>query len=230
MWPKKLEKYHSILEIKDYIKSTKIEFKRNDLRGKIKICVIDDDSFKPRANLENYGFQFDELQDIKSIEKVSPYDVVICDLMDVGVNFDVARGGASIIGEIKNNFPAKFVIAYTGARANSVEANAAKEYADLYLKKDIEITDLVAELDSAIDYSLDPYERWIITRQSLIDLDVDLREVLKLEDAYVTSVIEKDSNLATFRSAIQGSGISGHAKGMAQSLAASIVYGILFPA
>lgn len=229
MWPKKLEKYHSILEIRDYITSKKIEFKRNDLRGRIKIAVIDDDSFKPRSNLENYGFQFDELQDIKSVEKVSPYDIVICDLMDVGMNFDSAAGGASIIGEIKRNYPTKFIIAYTGARANSPESIAAKEYADSYIKKDTEITKIVTELDDAIDYSLDPYEKWIITRQGLIDLDVDLREILKLEDAYVQSIISKDAGLQTFHSAISVAAISGHAKSIAQSLAASIIYGILFP-
>ncbi|MEH7827531.1 hypothetical protein [Gemmobacter denitrificans] len=229
MWPKKLEKYRSILEIRDYIKSKKVEFKRNDLRGKIKIAVIDDDSFKPRPNLENYGFQFDELQDIKSIEKISKYDIVICDLMDVGTNFDSAIGGASIIGEIKRNYPSKYVIAYTGARANSPESIAAKEYADAHVKKDTEITKLVSELDEAIDYSLDPYEKWIITRQGLIDLDVDLREVVKLEDAYVQSVLSKDANLQGFKSAIISAAIPGHAKAIAQSLAASVIYRILFP-
>jgi CheY-like chemotaxis protein len=230
MWPKNLKKYHSILELRDYSKKVKVDFKRNELRAKVKIAVIDDDSFKPRSNLENYGFQFDELQDIKSIEKVMPYDIVICDLMDVGVNFDAAAGGASIIGEIKRNFPAKFVIAYTGARANSPEANSAKEFADLYLRKDIEISKLVSELDDAIDYSLDPYDKWIITRQGLIDLDIDIREIVKLEDAYVVSVKEKDASLSKFQAAVRTAGISGHAKAIAQGLTASVIYGILFPA
>ncbi|WP_420024759.1 hypothetical protein ACN9JG_22875 (plasmid) [Cereibacter azotoformans] len=230
MWLKTLSKYQSVLEIRDFSKKSKAKFNRKELRAKVKIGVIDDDSFKPRANLENYGFQFDELQDITSIDKVIPYDVVICDLMDVGVNFDAAAGGASIIQEIKRNFPAKFIIAYTGARGNSPEASSAKEFADLFLKKDILISDLVSELDQAIDYSLDPYEKWVITRQGLIDLDIDIREVVKLEDAYVSSVKEEDANLSKFQSAIKGAGISGHAKAIAQSLVASVIYGILFSA
>lgn len=227
-WPKALAKYHSALEIRDFAKIARVEFKRNELRSQVKICVIDDDSFRARPNLENYGFQFDELQDIRTVDKVRPYEVVICDLMDVGKNFDAAAGGASIISEIKRNYPTKFVIAYSGARSNSQEASSARDYADRFLKKDIEISKLVAELDNAIDYSLDPYEKWTVTRQELIDLEVDLREILKLEDAYVSSVLAKDSSLKKFANAVNSASITGHAKAISQSLVASIIYEILF--
>src|SRR5690606_38120807 len=103
---------------------------------------------------------------------VADYDIILCDLMGVGVNFDQSIGGASIIREIKENYPTKYVIAYTGARANASESNAAKEFADDFLKKDAEISTWVERLDEAIEFSSNPYERWLVTRQSLISDEV----------------------------------------------------------
>ena len=228
MWSKGINRYQSALQIKDHAKKSRIGKTQNELRQAIKIAIIDDEQFKPRSNLESYGYRFDELQDIRSIEQVREYDIILCDLMGVGHNFDSAIGGASVIKEIKLNYPVKFIIAYTGARSNSAEANAAREYADLHLKKDIEISSWVQELDAAIDFSLDPYQRWVITRQGLLDFEVDLREIVKLEDAYVTSISQGDSKLEAFRHAIGVAQLSGHAKAIAQSLAASVIYGILF--
>ncbi|QRZ15730.1 hypothetical protein JWJ88_15580 [Paracoccus methylovorus] len=199
-----------------------------DIRSSVKIAIIDDEKFKAHANLTTYGYKIQELPDIKSLDDISDFDVIICDLMGVGQNFDKSIGGASVIKEIKDNYPTKYVIAYTGARSNTPEANVAKQFSDDFIKKDDDITKLVSKLDEAIDIASDPYERWLITRQGLIDLEIDLRKILELESAYVEAIDSNDREFSEVKAILRGADLGGHAKGIIQSLIASGIWAIVF--
>ncbi|WP_299636332.1 hypothetical protein [uncultured Ruegeria sp.] len=203
---------------------------QKEIRSAVKIAIIDDEKFKAHSNLTTYGYKIQELPDIKSLDDVSDFDVVICDLMGVGQNFDKSIGGASIIKELKDNYPTKYVIAYTGARANTAEANVAKQFSDEFIKKDDDITKLVTKLDEAIDIASDPYERWLVTRQGLIDLEIDLRQILELESAYVEAVSSNDSGFSEITAILKEADLGGHAKGIVQSLIASGIWAIVFTA
>ena len=228
--PKTLNAYASILNIRDHSKAKKTSMSRKDIRSSVRIAIIDDEKFKAHGNLMNYGYKIEELPDIQSLEQVAEFDIILCDLMGVGNNFDQSIGGASIIKEIKENYPTKFVIAYTGSRANTTEANAAKDFSDDFIKKDDEINKWVQKLDDAIDFTSDPYERWLITRQSLIDHDVDLRRIIELESAYVDAIKAGDKEFSGIKSVLKRVNISGNAKGIVQSLIASGIYSLVFAA
>ncbi len=227
-FPKALNSYSSVLELRDYSKGPKTSLNKMQIRSSVKIAIIDDEKFKAHANLTNYGYQITELPDIRSLDDVMEYDVILCDLMGVGNNFDQSIGGASIIREIKDSYPTKYVIAYTGARANSAESKAAKEFADDFLKKDTEITQWVERLDLAIDFACNPYERWLLTRQGLIDEEVDLRRIVELESAYVEAIESKDSDFSSLKSTLEKVDLSGNSKGIIQSLIASGIYALVF--
>ncbi|MBT3139687.1 hypothetical protein KL867_01340 [Ruegeria litorea] len=228
--PKSLNSYHSVLELRDHSKGKKASMSQKEIRSAVKIAIIDDEKFKAHGNLTNYGYKIQELPDIKSLDQVRDFDVILCDLMGVGQNFDQAIGGASIIKEVKENYPTKFVIAYTGARANTTEANAAKQFADDFLKKDDEITKWVKKLDYAIDFASDPYERWLVTRQGLIDLEVDLRQIVELESAYVEAIETNDQDFSGMQEILGKVDLGGNAKGIVQSLIASGIWAIVFAA
>lgn len=228
--PKTLNSYSSVLELRDYSKNQKTSLTKKAIRSSVKIAIIDDEKFKAHGNLTTYGYEIREIPDIRNLDEIHEFDVVLCDLMGVGNNFDHSIGGASIIREIKENYPTKYVIAYTGARANSAEANAAKEYADDFLKKDAEITKWVERLDDAIDIASNPYERWLLTRQGLIDEEVDIRRIIELEDAYVASIKSRDTSFANLNSVLENVDLSGNAKGIVQSLIASGIWALVFAA
>lgn len=228
--PKPLSSYRSVIEIRDHSKGKKASMSRMDIRSSVKIAIIDDEKFKAHVNLKTYGYKIQELPDIKSLDDISDFDIVICDLMGVGQNFDKSIGGASIIKEIKDNYPTKYVIAYTGARSNTPEANAAKQFSDDFIKKDDDITKLVGKLDEAIDIASDPYERWLTTRQGLIDLEIDLRKVLELESAYVEAINSNDSKFSDIETILRKTDLGGHAKGIVQSLIASGIWSVVFAA
>ncbi|GLQ06061.1 hypothetical protein GCM10007924_12820 [Sneathiella chinensis] len=201
---------------------------QQELRGSTRIAIIDDEKFKAYNNLTTYGYNIKELPDITSLDQVVGFDIILCDLMGVGQNFDSSIGGASIIREIKENYPTKFVIAYSGARGNSAEANAAKRYADEFIKKDEEITKWVEKLDRAIEFSSDPYQRWLVTRQGLIDHEVDIRRIVELESAYVEAIKNHDQDFSKVKKMLETIDIGGNAKGIVQSLIASAIYSIIF--
>ena len=156
------------------------------------------------------------------------YDIILCDLMGVGEHFDSNIGGASIIKEIKMNFPSKFVVSYTGARSNTVEAQSAKEYADYFIKKDADLSEWSDILDECVDQSVDPYAMWLIARNSLFDLELDIRDIVKLEDAYVKSVLGSDKQFNQLTKVLGNISAEGAVKGIIQSLIASGIYGALF--
>ncbi|MCP4384888.1 MAG: hypothetical protein GY798_26320 [Hyphomicrobiales bacterium] len=223
-----LNSYHSALEIRDFAKQNKVMQTQSDIRGTVNIAVIDDEKFQAYNNLKSYGYKITELQDISTISEVKDYDIVLCDLMGVGRNFDNSVGGASLIREIKANYPTKIVVAYTGARANSTEAIAAKEYCDEFLKKDADMTEWTETLDRFVSHVTDPYEMWRTARQGLLDHEVDIRDIVRLENAYVKAVLAKDPEFHELILQISKIDLSGHAKGIVQSLIASAIYALVF--
>ena len=222
-----LNYYHSILEIRDFAKNNNIFKAKSDKRSAITIAIIDDEPFKPAVNLSSYGYKVTEIADIKRIDEILEYDVVLCDLMGVGQHFDKSIGGASLIREIKQSYPMKFVIAYSGAPQNTTEAQTAKEFCDHFLKKDSDLTEWQETLDSCVDYITDPYLMWLATRQYLIDYEIDLRKILQMDSAYVKSVLQKDSNYTDLKKLLAKIEIEARIKGIVQSLIASAVYSLL---
>ena len=79
---------------------------QTEKRREIAIAVIDDQPLAAGRNLTTYGYNIKEIGDLKSISEIAEFPIVLCDLMDVGAHFDKSAQGASIIREIRKNFPA----------------------------------------------------------------------------------------------------------------------------
>lgn len=196
-------------------------------RQKIKIAVIDDQPFEARINLRNYGYNIIEQGDIKKLNEIEEYPIILCDLMNVGLNFDNDAQGASIIKEIRRNYPAKFIAAYSGSSATSNQAQRAKQYADIFIKKDSEIESWVEKLDDLIFNATDPRQVWLRTRTAMINEQVDTRTILLLEDAYVRSVTGANPNLSPLRELISKENIGSAAKNIIYGLASSAIFAAL---
>ncbi|MEP3113268.1 hypothetical protein [Nisaea sp.] len=224
----RLNSFSSALEIRDFAKNNRTSKSQIEIRKSVNIAIIDDEKFQAFNNLTSYGYKITELSDITSVLDIADYDIILCDLMGIGHNFDRTIGGASIIKEIKANYPTKFVIAYTGARQNSIESSSAKKYADGFLKKDADLTRWSEELDKFIEISIDPYKMWLIARRGLLDCEIDLRDIVRIESAYVISVLKKDDDFTTVKKTLGKIDISGNAKGVIQSLVASKIFELAF--
>ncbi|WP_054312270.1 hypothetical protein [Mesorhizobium sp. 1M-11] len=228
MWPKLLNSYRSVLELRDFARITRSSKPQKQLRAAARIAVIDDEKFQAFSNLTSYGYNITELPDLRSVSEVENFDIVLCDLMGVGNNFDKSIGGASIIGEIKRNYPTKFVVAYSGARANSNESAAAREVADEFIKKDADISKWVERLDEIIHTVVDPYQMWLVARQGLIDNEIDIRRIIELEDAYVRSIANKDKDFSYVKKTLGKIDLGGNAKAIVQGLISSAIFALVF--
>lgn len=77
-----------------------------ELKQKVQIAIIDDHKLPMAKSLQSHGFQLAELGgDIRSVEQVSAYPIVICDIKGVGKAFGSPQEGAHVLAEIRKPTP-----------------------------------------------------------------------------------------------------------------------------
>lgn len=201
---------------------------RNLRRQNVGIAVIDDEPFAPQTNLNSYGFNVVPIGDLRAVDGIAPYDIVLCDLMGVGQHFDGKLQGASIIREIKRVYPEKYVIAYTGAAMNAGIARQATEAADDIVRKDVDIDDWVQTLDHYTDLAQDPYEIWLRIREGLTDRGADTKDIILLEDAFVRSVMNGDARFSDLGKVSTGTALKEDVKSIVHGLISSAAIAFVF--
>jgi hypothetical protein len=166
-----------------------------EIKRKVSIAVIDDEPFLRADALRHHDFQLRELGgDIRSVDQVATFPVVVCDIKGVGVKFGSKFEGAHVLAEIRKSFPDKYLIAFTGMTFDA-SYNEALASADKSITKDAGIDQWVQLLEDALRCVSDPRIRWTRFRQSLLARGVELFEVFKLEQAYIKGVQTKDQEL-----------------------------------
>ncbi len=200
---------------------------QNEKRSSIPIAVIDDQTFEAGRNLRNYGYDIAEIGDINNVSSVEKYPVILCDLMDVGLSFDKSLQGAALIKEIRRNYPAIVVAAYTGSSTMSDATHRAKLLADKYIQKDAELETWTEELDNLINLASDPSEIWERIRLSLVEERISTKQIMELEDAYVRSINAKDKDFDAIHTIIGKGAIKGVAADIAKGVASSAIFSVL---
>lgn len=92
---------------------------------RVEIAVLDDNPFAPKEALLNHKFRVTELgPDIRSLDQVSTYPIIVCDVAGVGRAFGSSLEGAHLVNEIRKAYPDKFLIGYTGQTHSVATTNA----------------------------------------------------------------------------------------------------------
>ena len=162
--------------------------KVHERRKQFKIAVIDDKNFTPLNNLEKNGFKITHFQDITSFDQVEDYPIILCDLGGVGIEFNPALQGAWLIQNIKESYPDKYIIAYTGGQSSRISEHA-RLYSDERLEKDASIETWCDCLQSAIDEISNPINIWKKYRLRLLEAKIPLVTVAALEDEFVRIIL-----------------------------------------
>lgn len=199
-----------------------------DRRSLVSIGVIDDSPFNPKNNLENLGYKISLLGDPGNLEAVKAHHIVLCDLQGVGQSLGGETQGAFVIKEIRDTYPEKYVIAFTGGAINQSITREAMQASDDFLKKDADIETWVEKLDDIIQKLLDPYQVWQRERKALVKKEVDTRTILMLEDTFVKSIAAKteyDKN--KFVSFVESAKIGEDARSVVRSMIASGLFKLL---
>jgi len=176
------------LEIQD-IKHTQVlkEHDIKELRKKVTILIIDDNRPDVIDILKTHKFDVEYKADITSINDVAAYDIILCDIRGVGKEFKSNKEGAYLIKEIKINYPSKIVITYTASTYDPTY-NEYINLADDIIMKGVESDEWVKTIDDQIQKSINPIVQWEKVREKLLDEDVRISLVCKLEDQYVKAI------------------------------------------
>lgn len=192
-------------------------------RAAVKIAVIDDQPFLPQTNLQSYGYAVTSIGDLKSISEVRDYHLILCDVMGVGRHFDAKLQGATLISEIKKTYPEKIVIAYTGGAMTDPAVKSARDRADMLIRKDADSEEWTTKLDDISRQAVDPHVMWQKIRARFVELDVDTKDIIIIEDAYVRSVL-KGGTLADLSKVAVGLNVSPDVRAIIQGLASSAIF------
>lgn len=166
-----------------------------ELKQRVSVAVIDDEPFLKADALRSHGFSITELGgDVKSVDQVMAYPVVVCDIKGVGRAFGSSYEGAHVLSEIRKTFPDKYLISYSGMQYD-VSYNHSLSKADASATKDAPAEYWVALLEAALKAVGDPKERWVRFRRTLVDKGLDAFEVFKLEQAFIKSLKARDKSV-----------------------------------
>lgn len=194
-------------------------------RHSVCILCIDDQGLEYERIIRNHGFNIRVLKDIEDIKAVIDYPVVICDIRGVGKSFGSQFEGGHIIEEIKNKYPEKVVIAYTGQQFDATY-NKFFSLADFILTKDVDSDTWVSILDETIGRVVSPTEQWKRMRAYLIEKEVPLKVVFQLEQQFIEAVISGDKNKFAKSSTVKV--LKGDIRSVITSFIASVLFKMVF--
>lgn len=166
------------------------------LKRSTQIAVIDDQAFQKADALRNHKFNIIELGDIRSVDQVAEYPIVVCDIRGVGRSLSSDLEGAHLIAEIRKSYPDKFLVTYSGAQFD-ITYNESLRAVDASIAKDASTEQWVAVLERGLEKVTNPRERWIRLRRTLLDRGVEIHEVFSLEQQFIRAVESKDPSKLT---------------------------------
>lgn len=166
----------------------KFQLSLKELKEKEKILFIDDQPFQRQNALAAHDFKITKIDDLHSLEQVEPYSIIACDIQGIGSSFESSFQGAHVISEIQKTYPDKYLIAFTGASHNALYSEMLK-VADLRTQKGADMDAWTGYLELAVKDVGNPRNRWIRMRRYLISEGYDAFYVLKIEQAYIKSII-----------------------------------------
>jgi hypothetical protein len=160
------------------------------IRNKIPIAIIDDETFAYEKLLRDHSYNIKHFGDIQDIRSLEVYPVILCDIKGVGKAFASKFEGGHLIKEIRSFYPYKVIYAYSGHQVDP-SFNKYFQMADKTLKKDISLEDWVSNLDEALRMITDPCFLWKRMRKRLLQEDIPICDIMKLEDQFVSFIKEK---------------------------------------
>lgn len=185
----------SILKLKTIKSWQDNNVKKNELgRKNVKICIIDNDGVNlTQLKEQNYELVTWET-DYTKLDDVKDYDVVLCDIKDVGLKFKNKKQGLCVAEEIKKNFPNKIVLIYSGQNPKDFDSSFDREnnMFDGFVVKGEGTLDLVNELDKYCKVFWDPVAGWERIEKILRKQDTSNKVIAYMEHEFVKALQTKN--------------------------------------
>jgi hypothetical protein len=163
------------------------------IRDNYRIALIDDQTIPLIKTLKLHSYRIDHFKDVEKVEELDKYHIVVCDIDGVGKAFGSKFQGGHLIKEIRNQFPLKYIIAFSG-KSFDIRYNDYFKLCDNVMEKYADATDWTNCLDLGIKQLNNPVYVWNKARNLLLLNDISLIDVAKIEQCYIKSVVKADRN------------------------------------
>ncbi len=165
----------------------------------IKVAIIDNDPFPWIEAIKQRGCKVEHFFDytkpisqsnqrIKPID-LSSYDIVFCDINDVGENLYPGLGGIGVLEELRQKNPFQVILAYTGDPGSIAKRMKKKEAIDGIFCRDWALEDFLFNFDEALKIFRSPKQRWDFVRKRLAYLEIPGATIERVREKYVESVL-----------------------------------------
>lgn len=160
-----------------------------------KILIIDDDELELEKTLRRIGYNVTWKKDIDVLDDVENYSIIICDYKGVGLKFNSEFEGLNLSMLIKEKYPDKIIYLLSAADFNPRANNYIKFIDELVYKGEEE--KIIEYIREDCNKLFDPRERWIHYKELLKNRGIKEKDIFRLEDLYVRSLLEKKDVLSS---------------------------------
>lgn len=160
-----------------------------------KILIIDDDELELEKTLRRIGYNVTWKKDIDILDDVENYSIIICDYKGVGLKFNSEFEGLNLSMLIKEKYPDKIIYLLSAADFNPRANNYIKFIDELVYKGEEE--KIIEYIRDDCNKLFDPRERWIHYKELLKIKGIKEKDIFRLEDLYVRSLLEKKDILSS---------------------------------
>ena len=176
---------HSIGDLKEQKIDANLHFDRSN----VKICVLDDEGFDIDKIYALGYIRVERKLKFENIGDYEKYDVILCDIEGVGNEFDYTRQGLAVAEQIKEVYPDKIVLIYSG---KNIEAYGnVPSNIEGVLNKVESTTELVKKIDEFYKKAIDPISVWERTRLQMLQAGIATKTIAVIEDQYCSSILQK---------------------------------------
>lgn len=184
--------YNNLLTIAS-VEEQRIESKIKIQRDQIKVCVIDDEGFDINT-LYDLGYKdIRKKIQFENIDEYQEFDVILCDVEGIGVTVDAEKQGLAVAEQIKNVYPEKVILLYSGKNIETFGEMPAN--LDGYLRKQSSMSELANSIEMYYVQSINPVNIWEKTRNQMLENQISTKTVAFLEDRFCKSLLEKGDYL-----------------------------------
>ena len=177
------------------VEEQRIDLKIKIPRENIRICVIDDEGFDINMLYDLGDKNIRKKIQFESIDEYKDYDIILCDVEGIGSNVDIDRQGLAVAEQIKNVYPEKVVLLYSGKNIETF--GEMPKVIDGYLRKQSSMSELAKSLDTYYRKSIDPINVWEKTRNEMLNNKISTKTIAFLEDRYCRSLLENKEYLSS---------------------------------
>ena len=193
----------SVLRLKTIKSWQESNLKKSELgRSHVKICIIDNDGVNLTQLKQQSYEQVTWETDYTKLDDFKDFDVILCDIKGIGLNFKKKKEGLSVAEELKKAYPYKVVLIYSGQNPNDFDPSfdRANNPFDGFVVKGESTLDLVNELDKYCEVFWNPVSGWKRIEQILRKDDVSNKVIAYLEHEFVKSLThEHDLDVTKIR-------------------------------